>query len=173
MAYFQRHGAPITFLVLSVIGIAISVYLTIAHYANVTLVCSTNGLINCERVTNSIYSYVPGTKIPISAPGLFWFAVSGVLAILAWKVWPERRSIKLIEAVWFGLGVLTALYLVFVEIVYLHAICAWCTFLHAIILIMFLTVIYQLLQGNADEEIYEEENEKQEITVPRVPEHRN
>ena len=164
MTDVRRFGAQLTYLILSVVGVAISIYLTIAHYDKVPVACSTSGVINCERVLSSSFSVVPGTTIPISVPGLLWFVVSGILAFLAWRVWPERRQLKLIEAGWFGLGVLTALYLVYAELVYLHNICAWCTALHIIMLAMFLLAIFQLMQP----EPYEEEYEEDELEVPQV-----
>jgi uncharacterized membrane protein len=166
LTYFQRFWAQILFLVLSVIGVAISIYLTTAHYENAPVVCSNTGIINCERVLSSPYSYVPGTSIPISLPGLLWFLAFGVVAFLAWRVWPERKPLIIAEVVWSALGLLTALYLVFAELVHLHNICAWCTSLHIIILVMLLISVYQLLQWNARE--YDEYDEEEE-TVGAKP----
>ncbi|GCE17528.1 vitamin K epoxide reductase family protein [Dictyobacter kobayashii] len=169
MTYFRRHGAQITYIILSIVGVAISIYLTIAHYGNVPVVCSTSGVINCERVLSSSYSLVPGTSIPISVPGLLWFLVSGALAFTAWKIRPEARSLKIAEPIWFGTGVLTALYLVYAELVYLHNICAWCTVLHIIMLVMFLVAVFQLMQPHADdEEYYEEDDEGDEAVISQV-----
>ncbi len=42
------------------------------------------------------------------------------------------------------------IYLVYVELVLLHTICAWCTGLHVVILIMFLTTLV-LVQRSEDE----------------------
>lgn len=167
MTYFQRFWAQIVFLVLSVIGVAISIYLTAAHYEHAPVACSNTGIINCERVLSSPYSYVPGTTtIPISVPGLLWFLAFGVVAFLAWRVWPERKSLIIAEVVWSALGLLTALYLVFVELVHLHNICAWCTSLHIIILVMLLISVSQLLQLNArEDDDYDEEEE----TVEAAP----
>src|SRR5690349_6686684 len=151
---------------LSVIGVAISIYLTTAHYENAPVACSNTGIINCERVLSSPYSYVPGTSIPISLPGLLWFLAFGVVAFLAWRVWPERKSLIIAEVAWSALGLLTALYLVFVELVHLHNICAWCTSLHIIILVMLLISVYQLLQWNERE--YDEYDEEEE-TVGATP----
>ncbi|GHO89043.1 vitamin K epoxide reductase family protein [Dictyobacter formicarum] len=163
MTYFRSHGARFTYIILSVVGVAISIYLTMAHYEQVPVVCSTSGIINCERVLSSSYSVVPGTSIPISVPGLIWFLVSGALAFAAWKIWPAERLLKIIETIWFSTGVLTALYLVYVELVYLHNICAWCTVLHIIILVMFLVAVFQLMQHQLHDEDYYEDEEEAEI----------
>ncbi|GCF07943.1 vitamin K epoxide reductase family protein [Dictyobacter arantiisoli] len=168
MTYFRRFGAQITFLVLSVIGVAISIYLTVAHYANAPVACSTNGLIDCERVLSSVYSFVPGTSIPISVPGLLWFLMSAVLAVLAWKVWPVWRALRVGQTIWFALGMLTALYLVYVEIVQLKKICAWCTSLHIIMLVMLLVAVFQLIQASSDEDEGEFEDDEEEEAVSQI-----
>jgi uncharacterized membrane protein len=169
MTYFRRSGAQITFLVLSVIGVAISIYLTVAHYAKAPVVCSNTGIIDCQRVLSSIYSFVPYTKIPISLPGLAWFLTSAVIAFFAWRVWPEQRALRLVQAGLFGLGVLTALYLVYVEITFLHVICAWCTSLHIIMLVMLLISVFQLLQSDQDDDEFEEvEDASDEIATPQM-----
>jgi len=56
----------VTALGLSLAGLGVSTYLTIVHFApSVPLACSSNGIVNCERVTTSPQSYVFG--IPVAA----------------------------------------------------------------------------------------------------------
>lgn len=64
----RRQGtAPIVILLLSLCGVGIAIYLTAVHYEQVPLLCSSSGLIDCQRVTSSAYSVVPGTSIPMYA----------------------------------------------------------------------------------------------------------
>jgi uncharacterized membrane protein len=58
----------------------------------------------------------------------------------------------------------TVLYLVYVELVRLHTICAWCTALHVIILTMLLISIVQLQQPDLEE--IEAEEEESAVSVP-------
>lgn len=160
MTSFRRSGGQIVLLALSILGVVISIYLTLTHYDKQSLICSSSGLVNCERVLSSSYSVVPGTAIPISVPGLLWFCVLGVLAFCGWRVWPERRSLIVAEVVWSALGLLTVLYLVYAEIVRLDAICAWCTSLHVIILLMLVISVFLLQQHGADEEVFDDEEEE-------------
>ncbi len=153
MTYIQRLGGQIALLVLSLIGAAIAIYLTTVHYENVPLVCSTQGFIDCARVLDSPYSVVPGTTIPVTVPGLFWCIVSAVLALIGWRLWPERRSVRFAECVWSALGMITVFYLVYVELVRLHTLCAWCTVLHVIIFTMLLVSVVQLQQPEYDLEV--------------------
>ncbi|EFH86567.1 vitamin K epoxide reductase family protein [Ktedonobacter racemifer] len=159
MTFARRSVAQIILLVLSVIGIGVSIYLTYVHYNSGALVCTTSGLVNCERVLSSMYSVVPGTSIPISVPGLLWFLVSGALAAVAWLARPALRLVRLAEFAWCCVGLLTVLYLVYVELVRLHTICAWCTSLHVIILVMLLITVVSLYNGEGN--AYDDEEDEE------------
>src|SRR6184192_3607883 len=117
MTFLQRSGGQIAWLILSLLGIGVALYLTVVHYQGAPLVCSTTGIIDCESVLSSPYSVVPGTAIPITFPGLLWFVVSGALALVGWRLRPGERQILLMELIWTALGMLTVFYLVYVEIV--------------------------------------------------------
>jgi uncharacterized membrane protein len=146
------RGAPdlAALVAMALAGLAISAYLTTVHYAHVPLLCSAGGIVNCAQVTTSAYSVVPGTQVPITIPGMLWFLVSGSLAGVAWRmqartgVAPARLSLA--QAGWGAIGLLTVLYLVYVEIVRLHAICEWCTAVHVLTLLTFLVALYRVQQ---------------------------
>lgn len=172
MNLFRRSGAQLALLILGVLGVADAIYLTLVHYdSQVTLACSNTGFINCERVVTSPYSYVPGTAIPISVPGLGWSLVVVALALIGLFLGGQRRWLRIAQFVWTLLGLLTALYLVYVELVRLHNLCAWCTVLHVLILIMFLIALVRL-PGRAapgDEEWEDEEEEAVSAPVEHRP----
>lgn len=152
MSLLRRSGAQLALLILAILGMADAIYLTLAHYnESVTLVCSDSGFVNCTRVITSPYSYVPGTALPISLPGLAWCLVIALLALLGIFLGAERRWLRLAQFAWTLLGMLTVLYLVYVEIVLLHNLCAWCTALHVLILLMFLIAVFHL-PGRVDED---------------------
>src|ERR1700738_4970554 len=111
----------------SVAGIAVSIYLTAVHYAGTPLACPTGAVVNCEAVLSSPYALIPGTQLPTAAAGIVWFAASAVLWL---------RPFSVIHAVWSGVGLLTALYLVFIEIVRLGVICIWCTAAHVLVVVI-------------------------------------
>jgi len=127
----------------SVVGLAISLYLTSAHYDQVALVCSVGGIIDCGSVTHSAYSELGATSLPISALGSAWFALAGGLAILrtanpAWRVASGPALAQLLVGA-AGLGYV--LYLVYVELVQLHRVCEWCTAVHVLVLAVFLLTV--------------------------------
>lgn len=116
----------------SVAGIAISIYLTILHFAGSVPACPVSGHINCEAVLSSRYGVIAGTGIPTSAAGIVWFAVSAVLWL---------RPFGRLQLGWSVIGILTVLYLVYVEIVPLGAICLWCTAAHLLVLFILLIAL--------------------------------
>jgi uncharacterized membrane protein len=116
----------------SVAGVAISIYLTVLHYAGVEPACPAAGAVNCEAVLSSPYAVIAGTSVPTSAAGILWFAVSAALWL---------RPTGWIPLVWSALGIAGALYLVFIEIVKVGAICLWCTAVHVLVLTIFLVAV--------------------------------
>lgn len=117
---------------IGVAGAGISIYLIVVHYAKVPLVCSTSGLINCERVLSSRYSAVGG--VPISIGGIVWFVVLALLGLAGLLVAPEPRLLHPVQVLWSLLGLVMVLYLVGIETLALGVLCIWCTVLHMLIL---------------------------------------
>jgi uncharacterized membrane protein len=132
----------------AVIGLGISIYLTTVHYASGQLLCTAGGFVNCQAVTSSIYSVVPGTSIPVTIPGMVWFIVSGALAVLAIRC--ARREVeepewlRPIHLIWCLLGLVSVLYFVFAELVKLHELCEWCTGVHILVFLSLLVTITRL-----------------------------
>lgn len=117
---------------LSVAGIAVSVYLTVLHFIGFAPACPTSGTINCEAVLSSPYAVIAGSAVPTSAAGIAWFAVSAAL----WAL-PRRRD----QLAWSALGAVTVVYLVFIEIVRIGAICLWCTAAHVLVVALFVLAL--------------------------------
>jgi uncharacterized membrane protein len=130
----------LTTLVLSLAGLGVSLYLTIAHYTTpTTLTCPDTGIVNCEKVTTSPQSVLFGT-VPVALLGLlFYLFMTAVNSPWAWRAnWPAVR--------WARLGALIAglafvLYLIYTELFTLNAICLWCTSVHIITLLLFALVV--------------------------------
>ena len=146
MRNIRRAAGQVIILICSIIGAGISIYLTFVHYQHIPLICSNQGVVDCAQVLSSSFSVVPGTSIPISVPGLGWCLVSAALAFAGLSSGFEGRGRRLLLAqfAWSLLGIITVLYLVYAEIVRIRAICAWCTGLHVLILIIFLVTIVHL-----------------------------
>ena len=116
----------------SLLGLAVAGYLTAEHYTSgVTLACPESQTINCAKVTTSSWSHVG--PIPVAVLGLVFFAVMTVLCSPgAWRV----RTLDPLRVAGAGLGVVSALYLIWVELFRLDAICLWCTAVHVCTLLL-------------------------------------
>jgi uncharacterized membrane protein len=119
-------------------GLGLSIYLTVVHYSTLPLVCPANAVINCEQVLSSPYGVIGGTAFPTSAAGIVWFAVSALLA--AGRL-AGRAQLALVQLAWSAVGLVTVLFLVYVEIVQLGAICIWCSAAHVLVVLTFLIVL--------------------------------
>ena len=101
--------------VLALVGAGIAGYLTYAHYRGIAPVCTTGG---CEKVQTSEYAVVLG--IPVAVIGLAGYAALLATALLQA---PEAAAAGLAMALG-GLGF--ALYLLYVQLAILDAVCIWC-----------------------------------------------
>lgn len=122
--------------VAGVAGIAISAYLTAVHYAAAPLACSASGAVDCARVVGSAYGTIGGSGLPTSAAGIVWFAVSGALAVLRLRR-PSLTAAARLQLAWSLAGLVVVVFLVFVELVRLGSICAWCSGAHVLVLLSF------------------------------------
>ena len=119
---------PATSLGLSLVAVAIASYLTVAHYTDPTaLACPDTGIVNCALVTTSSWSVVLG--VPLAVLGLVWALVmTGLTGPWAWRArasWVD--GVRLVAS---GAGAAMVLYLVYVELFRIGAICLWCTAVH-------------------------------------------
>ena len=116
---------------ISLIGIVISIYLTLEHFTPIPLYCPEASMINCQAVTTSSYSTLFG--LPIAFFGIFYF-----LLIFIFKLVKMELSVFLLSI----LGIFTAFFLFYVESNILHKFCIWCSVLHLILLTIFLIQFY-------------------------------
>lgn len=113
-------------LVLSLVGLAVSAYLTVEHWTTPTvLACPETGAINCQKVTTSAWSTVG--PVPVALLGLLYFA--GMAALTTPGAW-RRRSLDPVRVAGAAAGAVGVVYLVWVELFRVEAICLWCTVVH-------------------------------------------
>jgi uncharacterized membrane protein len=126
--------------VLSLAGLGVSIYLTIAHFTDKPLAgCSESGAINCTKVTTSPQSFVFG--IPVAVLGLaFFIAAVGLMSPWAWR-W-ARREVALIRIASLVVGIGFVLYLIYAELFIIGAICLYCTSVHAITFLLFVLTAF-------------------------------
>ena len=126
--------------VLSLAGLGVSIYLTIAHFTESKLLgCSESGLVNCTKVTTSPQSYVFG--IPVAVLGLAFF-MAAVVLMSPWGWRSARREVALIRIASLVVGMCFVLYLLYAELFTIGSICLYCTSVHAITFLLFVLTIF-------------------------------
>lgn len=128
----KTSRVPLVSLLLALAGLAVSIYLTVAHYgAPELLVCAENSVVDCASVTSSEQSKLLG--IPVADLGTAFFAFLTLLCLpQAWRStnpwigWTRLASV--------GVGVLMVVYLIAAEVFLIGKICLWCTVVHVITL---------------------------------------
>lgn len=123
--------AVITTFVLSLIGLGLSIFLTISHFDNTIIsnVCSTSGTIDCLAVTTSAQSYVLG--IPVAILGLGTYVVMVALN----SPWGWRAAQYWLHVVRFVIAIVATLFvfwLLYAELIIINHICEYCTGVHIV-----------------------------------------
>ncbi len=120
--------------ILSFVGILICIYLLYAHFADVSVACPRVGIIDCANVLTSQYSSILGIPVPFF--GMAFFILMSVFTFLKKELYLLVLSI---------LGVLSVMYLVYVEFALIHSVCLWCSSIHVITLLLFFISVYLFL----------------------------
>lgn len=127
------HPMRAAVIALSLVGIAIACYLTYSRYADVGLACATGG---CETVQGSRYSAVAG--IPVAVLGLLGYA--GILATTVRDTVFARAAAFALATIGFAFG----LYLLYVQLFVLDAICHWCLASDAVMTALFVVTLLRV-----------------------------
>lgn len=124
---------------LGLLGLGLSVYLTIEHYAAPgTLACPAGEVVDCVQVTTSPQSAFLG--IPVAVLGIVFFVAALALCLpVLWRrsdpgLWRVRLAVA-------GLGLLFVIYLIFAELFLIEAFCLWCTGVHLITFGLFAVIV--------------------------------
>lgn len=110
---------------LAALGAGIAAYLLAVKLAGSAPVCATGG---CETVQESRYAELAG--IPLSAFGLALY-----LTLFA-SAFSRGETVRLAAAAVALAGAAVAVYLVYLQVAVIHAICQWCVASDAIIVVL-------------------------------------
>jgi uncharacterized membrane protein len=126
---------PLTSLGLSLAALAIASYLTVTHYTDpAALACPDTGIVNCTLVTTSSWSVVVG--VPLAVLGVVWAVVMTALTT-PWAWCSAARWVDGVRLAVSGAGAAMVVYLVYVELFRIGAICLWCTAMHVTVVCLF------------------------------------
>ena len=132
-------------LVLVVVGIVISGYLSYVKLADAEIICVEGERLNCDVVQNSRYAEFAG--IPVAYLGLATYLVIGALILLENRInfLHENGLLLLLGIVLFAF--FYSMYLVYVQGVILGAWCQWCLAHEATITVLFIITGLRLRQS--------------------------
>lgn len=126
-------------IVIALLGIGVTTFLTILHYGRITVPCTANGN-PCEVVQTSIYSHILG--IPVALLGLI-----GYVAISASLLAPDRDVTRLATLGMTLFGVAFSGYLTYREAFTLHEYCEWCLSSAGLVTILFILAVIRYVRG--------------------------
>jgi uncharacterized membrane protein len=155
--YFHASWMDIAIPVLSVIGLGVAAYLTYVETQSVQAICGPVG--DCNAVQNSPYAKLWGI-LPIGLLG-----AAGYIAILAaWFVGRRQWGwlSKYAPVALFGMalfGAVFSIYLTYLELFVIHAVCVWCVSSAIIITLQLLFSLNSALQAFVPSEEEEEDEE--------------
>lgn len=134
-------AAPVS-LVFCLAGLALSVYLTYAHFTSASaLACPDSGTVNCIRVTTSPQSMLFGI-FPVAVTGLAYFAGMTLLCLpAAWRSGSGSGLVRWARLAGGVVGVAMVCYLIYVELLVVGAVCLYCTAVHVVTFLLFVAIL--------------------------------
>lgn len=124
---------------LTLLGLAVATYLTIAHYSGGATICPLHG--GCETVQHSKYSQLAG--IPVALIGLI-----GYVLILGVLQMPATETTRLIAVLLTVGGFGFSAYLTGRELFSIRAICPWCVSSAIIMTVLACLAVWRFLRGD-------------------------
>ena len=128
------------FIILSLIGLAVSTYQTVEHYFMSSSICDLSVSFSCSVVTESAYGEFPqNSGIAVSFYGMVWWVAMLFISFKMLNGW-KLKDIEFYLFVWVIVGLGSILYFIFIELVVLPSetgslvICPFCTLQHLMIL---------------------------------------
>lgn len=142
-AHIEEAGPPFNRMVialLALIGVLISVYLTLHKYGMIgTLACGTG---SCETVQASKWAVFMG--IPVPVVGLAGYLVVLIVALIGLQ--PEQRFGKVPWLLFLlaDIAFSFTLYLTYLEAFVIHAWCRWCLVSAALVTLIWIAALFEV-----------------------------
>lgn len=110
--------------ILALAGLGVALYLTYVEGAQAQAICGPIG--DCNAVQSSPYAKIFGV-FPVGLLGALGYI--GILAAWAWRRWRKGQLAEMAGPALFGMaafGVLYSIYLTYLELFVIRAVCIWC-----------------------------------------------
>ena len=134
----QQPKLKLAMLVITILAIALTTYLTYIHYEGLSPVCSLGQ--SCIKVQTSVWSKLAG--IPVALIGLL-----GYVGILGALLLPDREETRLAILGMTLTGFGFSMYLTYREIFSIKAICEECATSAVFITVLFICSVIRYLNG--------------------------
>ena len=133
---------------LALSGFFVALYLALYKLGYIgALTCSVG---SCEQVNTSKWAMFLG--LPVAMWGVGFYAVTFVAALIGLQErFADSRAVALGLAALCVWGVLFSLYLTYLELFVIHAVCQWCVVSAVIVTLMCIVSILDLRVGDGDE----------------------
>jgi uncharacterized membrane protein len=130
----------------SLAGVFVALYLTLYKLGYIgTLVCAVG---SCEAVQTSRWASLFG--LPVATWGVaFYIAVLGVSLYGLSDAMADSRRLSQALVVMTGTGVLFSVWLTYLELFVIHAICMWCVVSAALVTVLFVISVLDLREVRA------------------------
>jgi uncharacterized membrane protein len=126
---------------LALVGLFVATYLTMYKTGMIGEITCSIG--SCETVNTSRWSTFLG--LPVAAWGLGFYITALTVAIVGSSDrWADERGPALLMVGLSGWGVLFSLWLTYLELFVIHAICMWCVISAIIVTLIFITSVLDL-----------------------------
>ena len=120
----KQKQVPWAIAALSLLGIAVSGYLTWNSIVTEGGICPLTGFFGCSAILSSVYAKILG--IPAALFGMVWFLVALLLTMLLVR---NAKGLNLMLA-WSLLGLVGVIALAYTEFILVRAFCPYCTSAH-------------------------------------------
>ena len=129
---------------LAIAGLGVAVYLTVTHATDRPIACS--GLGDCDYVNSSEYAEIAGIRVATLGAVAYAMLLALVIGVIlrGWRSW--------LLVAW-GLSLSTfafSIYLTYVELFVIDAICVWCVASACIFMALFATLTAAVLLSPED-----------------------
>jgi uncharacterized membrane protein len=122
----SERAARTATMAVALVGIAVAGYLTWVHYTGLAPICT--GISDCERVQSSDYAQMGG--VPVALAGLVGYAAIFLAAVL-------KGTVARMAGLYLALtGAGFSIYLTWVELAQIDAICQWCVTSAALMIVL-------------------------------------